>query len=117
MKNLQRLGLAAISGLMLVSADAVAGDFGKAPTDYKASTMDYLESRMSHSRGLRVQFRSAPYRAYADIGRHKDMPVWAVDVRVRMPMARSRGADTYTVILMGDTPVALERDEVKLRRA
>lgn len=116
--KLFRVSCAALTIAGLMTAQAIAGDFGRAPTNYQADAVDYISSRVEESRGVRVQFQGQPYQVYADIGRYQGLPAWAVDVRVRSKIRGGNygGFQRYTVIFVDGDPVALEQDDVRLTR-
>ncbi len=98
------------AGLMLTGA--LAQNFGPAPADYRYAAEDYVESRLSNSRGARVSVHGRPYPVYADFGRHGQIEAWAVDISVRSHVSSRRhdGYAQYTVIFVDGQPVAFEED-------
>ncbi len=98
------------AGMMLTGA--LAQDFGPEPADYRYAVEDYVESRLTNSRGARVSIESRPYAVYADFGRHGEIAAWAVDIGVRSHVSSRRhdGYMRYTVIFVDGEPVAFEND-------
>ncbi len=98
------------AGIML--SGALAQDFGPQPADYRYAAEDYVESRLSNSRGARISIESRPYPVYADFGRHGEIAAWAVDISVRSHVNSRRhdGYMQYTVIFVDGEPVAFEDD-------
>ncbi len=97
---------------VLMVASAAAQEFGPAPSDYRYSTQDYVESRLYNARGARISFDGEPYPVFADFGRRGEYAAWAVDISVRTSV-RGRGYDGYmhyTVIFVDGEPVAFEQD-------
>ncbi len=98
------------AGIMLTGA--MAQDFGPEPADYRYAVEEYVESRLTNSRGARVSIESRPYTVYADFGRHGEIAAWAVDISVRSHINSRRhdGYMHYTVIFVDGEPVAFEDD-------
>ena len=111
--------LAGIAAAVAIGAAAVASDFGAAPANYEAQTIDYFGQRLTEPRAARYEFTSAPYQVFADVSGYEGLPCWAVDVRVkaRMPNGTMGGYVPYTVIFLDGEPIALEADAARMVRA
>ena len=111
--------LAGIAVAVAFGAAAFASDFGSAPSDYEALTIDYFGERLTDTRAARYEFISAPYQVFADVSGYEGLPCWAVDVRVkaRMPNGSMGGYVPYTVLFLDGEAIALEDDVVRMVRA
>ncbi|MEO1137117.1 MAG: hypothetical protein AAFW68_11015 [Pseudomonadota bacterium] len=111
--------LAGIAAAVALGAGAIASDFGSAPADYEALTIEYFGERLTNPRSARYNFTSAPYQVFADLRGYEDVPCWAVDVRVkaRMPNGDLGGYVPYTVLFLDGEAIALEQDVIRIVRA
>ena len=111
--------LAGIAAACAFGALSVASDFGAAPSDFEAQTVEYFGERLSDPRAARYEFTSEPYQVFADLRGYEGVPCWAVDVRVkaRMPNGTSGGYVPYTVLFLDGEAIALEEDVIRMVRA
>lgn len=110
------MGLAAA---VVLSSGAMAANFGASPADYRASAVAYIDMRLTDSRNAHIQFVSEPYRVVVDVAGRKNLPCWAVDVRVkaRTPSGGTGRYLPYTVIFYEGRAIAFEQDVRHLARA
>lgn len=111
--------LAGIAVTLAFGAAAIAADFGSAPSDFEALTVDYFGERLTDPRAARYEFTGEPYQVFADLRGYEGVPCWAVDVRVkaRMPNGRLGGYVPYTVLFLDGEAIALEADVIRMVRA
>ena len=94
----------------LPAMSALAGSNG-IPVRYDAKAENYIESRLSETRGATIRQASQPYLVKARLnGVREEVECWAVDYDVRADLGRSRGASTYTVLFYNGRAVALSSD-------
>lgn len=115
---MKKLFAAAVAAAAM-TASAFAIDFGPAPMDYQAAAETYIATRVTDSRGMQVQFRSEPYKVYADVAGYESLPCWAIDVRVK---ARNAPGDQgvfvpYTILFLDGRAIAFREDARRLSRA
>lgn len=106
------------AGAAAMFAMAQAGDVAPCPDDYQIQASNYVESRLTDSRGARVQVVSEPYRVAADVAGHPGVEGWGVDIKVRsrLPSGQYGGYVPYTVIFVDGQAVALCEDTRELMR-
>lgn len=111
--------LAGVAVAFAMGAAAVASDFGTAPSEYEALTIEYFGERLTEPRSARYDFTSDPYQVFADLRGYEGVPCWAVDVRVRarMPNGTYGGYVPYTVLFLDGEAIALEADVIRMVRA
>ena len=111
--------LVGITAALTLGAVAIASDFGSAPADFEAQTIDYFGDRLTDPRSARFEFTSEPYQVFADLRGYEGLPCWAVDVRVksRMPNGTFGGYVPYTVLFLDGEAIALEDDVVRMVKA
>ncbi len=111
--------LIGIAAACTIVAGAIASDFGSAPNDFEAQTVDYFSDRLTDPRSARFEFTSEPYQVFADLRGYEGVPCWAVDVRVksRMPNGTFGGYVPYTVLFLDGEAIALEEDVIRMVRA
>lgn len=111
--------LAGIAAALAFGGAAIASNFGAAPANFEALTVDYFGERLTDPRAARFEFTSEPYQVFADVSGYEGIPCWAVDVRVKakMPNGDMGGYVPYTVIFFDGEPIALEEDAARMVRA
>ncbi len=111
--------LAGIAAALAFGAFAIASDFGAAPADFEAQTVEYFGERLTDPRAARFEFTSEPYQVFADLRGYEGLACWAVDVRVkaRMPNGAFGGYVPYTVLFLDGEAIALEEDVIRMVRA
>lgn len=101
------VGAACFVALPMMSAFAGSNAI---PASYDAKAENYIESRLSETRGASIRQASQPYLVKARLDGSKEYECWAVDYDVRADLGRSRGAGTYTVLFYNGRAVALSSD-------
>ncbi|WP_428407598.1 hypothetical protein [Hyphococcus sp.] len=111
--------LAGIAASLAFGAFAIAADFGSAPSDYEALTVEYFGERLTDPRSARYDFVGEPYQVFADLRGYQGVPCWAVDVRVKakMPNGDLGGYVPYTVLFLDGEAIALEADVIRMVKA
>lgn len=117
MKSVRYLLLGLSAGAMM-TAGALAADFGVLPADYQSAAQDYVVSRLADPRGAHFQFVGEPYRVVVEFRGHESFEAWAIDMRVRARVGSGAmgGYVPYTVVFVNGEPVAFEQDARRLTK-